>query len=61
MMDRITSAVEYRRTLDTELSQLLDTVRPEQLTLTEVRDTIAIWRSAAERVRERHRVLATPQ
>jgi hypothetical protein len=62
-MDRTTGAVEYRRRLCTELHQLLDTVRPEQLTLTELNDTIDLLRPAADRVRERHRsrVLITPQ
>lgn len=54
-MDRTNGAVEYRRLLCTDLHQLLDAVRPEQLTLTELRDMIAILHPAATRVRERRR------
>ena len=48
-MDRHPVAVEERRELDAELCDLLTPVRPEDFTLTELRDLLAIIRPARDR------------
>lgn len=54
-MDRIASAIEYRQQLRAELGQLEAIVRPDQLTLIELRAVLDVYRPAAERVQQRPR------
>jgi len=49
-MNRVSSAVEYRAGLRNELALLEARIRPEDLTLTELRDALDIYRPAAARI-----------
>lgn len=48
-MDRVSHAVEFREQLRDELAQLWSTIRPEQLTLIELQESVAILRPVAQR------------
>jgi len=50
-MNRVSSAVEYRAGLRTELAQLESIVRPEDLTLIELNAALDVYRPAAQRVK----------
>lgn len=60
MIDRHATAVEFRSRLRHELHDVLAAVRPDQLTLIEMGEVLAILRPAAERVRQRSGRSANP-
>jgi len=51
MTDRHVTAVEFRSLLRRELDDALAAIRPDQLTLIEINDLLAILRPAVARVR----------